>query len=206
MPDRAAPLVALLVVVAIAGCGGDGGGVSAQRAPTSKAASTAGTNTGSPGTSPSSTASITTATTRVIATTTIDRCRQPAGPRPETGTELRDRVRSGGAVLSVDNGTNLDAIVKVLTLDDPPTAVAAVYVRAKEQLEISRLPRGTLRLAFAQGSHWDEGSSTFLCRQVAQAFEEDFDFSDGDWEVTLNAIPGGTAKTDSLDPRAFNSY
>ena len=147
-------------------------------------------------------------TTRPVTTTTTNPCSgpDPGTSRPETGTELRERAGSGRGSLEVRNGTQGDAVVKLVTLDDPPQAVLAVFVRASESTTISAIPRRTYRLVFLQGSRWSDERGTFSCPKAAKEFEETFDFAGADWEVTLYGVPGGTAQTDNLDPKVFDSY
>jgi hypothetical protein len=126
--------------------------------------------------------------------------------RPPTGTELLARPDRGEAELGVRNGSDGDAVVKVVTMDASPSAVLAVYVRASEAITISSVPDIELRVAFARGTHWNPETSSFFCRLGAEQFEETFDFAAGDWDITLFGVVNGTAHTEKLDAELFDSY
>jgi hypothetical protein len=145
-------------------------------------------------------------TVRLTVPPTIDRCRLPdLGVHPISGRELLGRVGSGLGELGVSNGTDGDAIIKLVTVDSAPHSVLTVYVGASETINITGVPEQPLRLVFATGSHWSEATGGFSCHQAAQAFDDIFDFGTGDWDVTLFAVPGGNAETTSLDQSTFDA-
>jgi len=144
---------------------------------------------------------------RLTVPTTINPCSRPVdGVPPATGTDLRERLDWGTGELEVRNGTAGDAIVKLVTVDASPRAVLAVYIRSSDTFRITDIPDQQFRLVFSSGSHWSESTATFSCRQAAKEFEDLFDFSTSNWNVTLFGIPGGNAETSTLSPDAFNAY
>lgn len=105
--------------------------------------------------------------------TTINPCQHPDdGPRPENGTELR-APSDGEGVFEVDNGTALDAEVKLFVADASKEVVVDVYVRARQRASVARVPTGSYTVAYAQGRVWDEAATHFTCDRRAQKFDED---------------------------------
>lgn len=140
-------------------------------------------------------------------TTTANKCSAPAPSplRPVNGAELRGRVGAGRASLKVSNGTPRDAIVKLVSLDQEPRAALAVYVRASESFTIPRIARSSYRVAFAQGTLWSDERKTFDCPTAAKVFDDVFDFTTKDWEITLNPVVGGNAGSEDLSPKSFDA-
>ena len=128
-----------------------------------------------------------------------------------------DEWLQGSGVLTISNGTNSDAIVKLATINKEK--VYHVYVRANESYSIKNISDGTYKLAFEFGSNWNSTQGKFLVNQSASSFDDSFDFETSvtdngnytdthysTYEITLNPVVDGTATTSSLDQDQFDSY
>lgn len=117
--------------------------------------------------------------------------------------------------LTIKNGTNRDAVAKLVTgSEDPKTwqTQRFVYVKANNTVVLEGIRVGTYRLAFMSGVDWDTDARKFLREVSASQFEETFEFKEeqtergtrfSTWEVSLNPVAGGTGKTSSLPEGAF---
>lgn len=104
-----------------------------------------------------------------------------------------------------------DALVKLLTPDREVLLLHA-YVRASSTVTFEGIRAGTYQLWFSQGESWD--GDKFTCHRTAYRFVDPLEFSeveDGNgvthstWEVSLQAVPGGTAPTRDVDVRTFDA-
>lgn len=127
-----------------------------------------------------------------------------------TGTILKKRnaYLQGDGELKISNGTNYDAVAKLIR---DGASVLTVYIKANSTYTIKNISDGTYWLAFAQGTDWDTTTQKFNRNAQASAFDETFEFSTTDtqysgWEVTLNPITGGTAKSSNVDLSQFDQY
>ena len=80
---------------------------------------------------------------------------QPTRPLPNGYTIKRSFPMEGLGELTIDNGTNLDADVKLVGGN---RVLSRTYVSAYQQHTVSRIPPGAYRLMFCQGSGWASGS------------------------------------------------
>lgn len=112
--------------------------------------------------------------------------------------------------LLVDNGTNKDAVVFFTTGFSifPSTweTVAAAYIRAGEEYEITRVPFGVYNLLFTLGESWD--GLSFNTTPEFSRFEDQFSFeSCGNqiviWEISLHPVPLGNATLAQVPPSQF---
>jgi hypothetical protein len=83
---------------------------------------------------------------------------QPSG-RPETGTYIRDMHRDGYGLLVIYNNWTMDTVA-VLT-DKNVKPKLAVYLRAKDALEIKGIEDGEYGLYFTIGDGWNAGKGKF---------------------------------------------
>lgn len=75
-------------------------------------------------------------------TTTLDPCAAlRAAPGPSSGTNLEARKGSGLGRLTVENGTDTDGTLKLVTHGGARSSVLHVYVRATDQTTITGIPR-----------------------------------------------------------------
>jgi hypothetical protein len=145
----------------------------------------------------------------------------PAAARPpvslENGTNISPPAAgpAGLGKLTIKNGTNRDAVAKLVTgTTDPATwqTQRFVYVKANNTLVLENVPVGTYRLAFMSGVDWDAGARKFLREVSTSVFDEPFEFKEEPtqggtrfttWDVSLNPVAGGTGKTTALQDGAF---
>ncbi len=124
-----------------------------------------------------------------------------------TGTELKHfGTRKGLGALTVDNGTDRDAVVKLVEDRVPPRTRRAVFIRAQESWTIEGVPRGRYVLRFALGGDWDEGANRFLVKPVYFEFVDHIDFNRyGTFTVTLHRVSGGNAPASPIAPDLFEA-
>ncbi len=79
--------------------------------------------------------------------------------RPETGTYIRDMHREGYGLLVIYNNWTMDTVA-VLT-DKKVKPKLAVYLRAKDALEIKGIEDGEYGLYFTIGDGWNAGKGQF---------------------------------------------
>lgn len=126
------------------------------------------------------------------------------------GTVLKESsyYMSGNGELEISNGTNYDAVAKLIRGN---TAVYSVYIGKNRTYTISGISDGYYELMFSQGSDWNTLTKQFNKNQSYSTFEDTFDFETTGtqyttWEVTLNSVVGGNAETSTVNPAEFNSY
>jgi hypothetical protein len=71
------------------------------------------------------------------------------------------RGRAGNGVLKIENGTGLDAAVKLVPVGFRRKAVWELYVRAGEPTTVQRIAVGSYLLRFALGLDWDADTRKF---------------------------------------------
>lgn len=154
--------------------------------------------------------------TNYIAPTSVSTPQQPSVivPPPNTGTIIKrdyDYLQGNGK-LRVRNGTNLDAVAKLVYAD---RSVYSVYIRSGGEYTIGGISDGYYRLMFALGNNWHRDTKMFALNSTYSKFDESFDFitrDSGDgvyyrtFEVTLNPVAGGQATTANVNPAEFNNY
>ena len=79
--------------------------------------------------------------------------------RPETGTYIRDMHRDGYGLLVIYNNWTMDTVA-VLT-DKKVKPKLAVYLRAKDALEVSGIEDGEYGLYFTIGDGWNAAEGKF---------------------------------------------
>ncbi len=125
------------------------------------------------------------------------------------------RYFTGLGELTIKNGTNNDAVVKLV-----PTiirkSVLTIYVRRNSNFKIKKIRDGNYKLYFVVGRHYDEDSLIFLQDCSFAVFEEGFSFTTAKhreedkikteysiFEITLHPVVGGTARTDAITKKDF---
>jgi len=118
----------------------------------------------------------------------------------------------GDGELSIENGTGLDAVAKLIRGD---SAVLTVYMKANSSYIMRNISNGTYRLIFAQGLDWNATTQKFRRNQQYSSFDEVLDFTVTEDEqyyyftefnVTLHDVAGGTAKTHDITASQFDKY
>ncbi len=127
-----------------------------------------------------------------------------------TGTVIKKRSAylQGDGQLQISNGTNYDAVAKLIR---DGASVLTVYIKANSTYTMENISDGTYWLAFAQGTDWNATTKKFNRNTQTSAFDDTFVFETTDtqysgWEVTLNPVTGGTAQSSDVDPAQFDQY
>jgi hypothetical protein len=79
--------------------------------------------------------------------------------RPETGTIIRDTIRSGDGLLVIYNNWTMDTVAVLTDRWDKPKV--AVYLRAKDALEVDGIKDGEYSLYFTIGNGWNSSAGDF---------------------------------------------
>lgn len=125
---------------------------------------------------------------------------------------------NGLGELKIKNGTNLDAIAKLVNTTINKS-VFTVYIKANSTYTISKVKDGNYKLFFNLGNDWDTNIKAFTVNSGYEVFEELFDFATREYkegnyirtsystfEVTLNPVIGGNAETENVNPAEFANY
>ena len=136
----------------------------------------------------------------------------PQTVRYPTGANLmRPLSTSGRGVLHISNGTEFDAIAKLVDAQSNLT-VRLVYIQANTNADIGEISSGDYFVKFALGTGYNQDSGRFLYAQSFAKFDEVFDFhqyrtSDGiewtDYDISLHPVVGGTARTSRISASEF---
>ena len=146
----------------------------------------------------------------------------PANPKrlPAGFSPLGDGQLSGKSTLTIENGTEYDALVKVMMLvDGKPSMVRNFYVLAQSNWAEEKMPAGSYILRFAQGLDWDAGTRKFTYHPT---FGESvpFELAEREWtervegrlhrkttfdqkRITLHKVPHGNFPTEPIDEARF---
>ena len=136
------------------------------------------------------------------------------------GTILKSRryYLKGYGTLRIENGTNMDAVAKLIR-DDSRESICNIYIKSNSSYTIRRISNGTYELYFSHGNDWDSSLHKFMVDASFSKFEDSFEFTtrteyedDGTrtiykgFTVTLHTTIGGRAKTDRVSDEEFNRY
>jgi len=146
----------------------------------------------------------------------------PANPKrlPAGFSPLGDGQMFGKSTLTIENGTEYDALVKAMMLvDGKPSMVRNFYVPAQSNWAEEKMPAGSYILRFAQGLDWDAGMRKFTYHPT---FGESipFELSEREWtenvdgrlhrkstfdqkRITLHKVPHGNFPTEPIDEARF---
>ncbi len=133
-----------------------------------------------------------------------------------TGTWIRPRRGiAGNGVLKIENGTGLDAVVKLVTVDSPPKTVWMLYVRVGEPATVGSIAVGSYLLRFALGLDWDAGTRKFRRNiefyqagrqleftEIEPTWDEPGKYSE--IEITLHEMFGGNLPRKPINETTFN--
>jgi hypothetical protein len=124
-------------------------------------------------------------------------------PQRRLGNGAVLRSPGGGAgTFTADNGTEKDAVVKLV--GDNNRAVAIFYVRHGASATVGGIPNGRYRIRFAQGDDWDAKRNTFTRNREFTQFDERANFTGAvAITVTLHGVFGGNASTSDIDGSEF---
>lgn len=119
-----------------------------------------------------------------------------------------------GGTLKVSNGTNRDAYVKLV---DPHSRilVAAFFVKSNSTYMLEGITDGSYQVLFVLGNRWNPRTQSFTQNKRFAKFDKFLNYttmqlSDGiqyrAFEITLNPVAGGNARTSRVNEREFNRY
>ena len=89
----------------------------------------------------------------------ISQCSAQSVDRPETGTYIKDMNRNGYGLLVIYNNWTMDAVA--IITDKRVKPKLAVYLRAKDALEIDGIKDGEYNLYFTIGDNWNSSAGKF---------------------------------------------
>ena len=89
----------------------------------------------------------------------ISQCSAQSVDRPETGTYIKDMNRNGYGLLVIYNNWTMDAVA--IITDKKVKPKLAVYLRAKDALEIDGIKDGEYNLYFTIGDNWNSSAGKF---------------------------------------------
>lgn len=139
-----------------------------------------------------------------------------------TGTDIISPLGTEGrGELTIVNGTQQDAVVKLaLTESDGGQTLTCrkVYIQAGQQWTMKGIEQGMYWLYFAQGEDWNQAARMFRRNDTYSQFQKPLTYTvtttnEGDsirtrfhaFTVTLNAVVGGTARTNQVSKAAFDA-
>jgi len=121
----------------------------------------------------------------------------------------------GHGILTISNGTGLDAVVKLVPAIPPRSAVWMVYIRAHDETVRNGIGTGAYLLRFALGLDWDAATRKFLRGPEFYQAGKQFDFTEtestldrpgtyDEADITLNEVPFGNLPREPIDELIFN--
>jgi hypothetical protein len=114
--------------------------------------------------------------------------------------------RGGRGTLTIDNGGDSDAVI---TLAKGSRPIVSVYVRKDKKYTVSGIRDGSYKVFFTGGVDWDGKARRFARECAFQQFDEKLAFRTtstateirwSTWEISLQPVAGGTARTSDVDP------
>ncbi|MFI2610200.1 hypothetical protein [Kitasatospora sp. NPDC018619] len=122
----------------------------------------------------------------------------------DNGTMVRKGKLRGEGLFKVENGGSTDAVVS-LALDGK--AVHSVFVGKGQHAQVDGVEDGTYEVYVSGGADWDPDAKAFTQSCHFTRFEDTFPFETGrtatSWEITLQPVADGNARTSDVDPNAF---
>jgi hypothetical protein len=140
---------------------------------------------------------------------------RPAAFLPNGTWVLAPRGTRGRGVLRIQNGSDLDSAVKLVSVDVPRKVFWIVYIRAHEEKAVDGIAVGTYLLRFALGRDWDTEARKFLQntwfyqagKQLVFTEAEPTEDHAGEYtelHVTLNEVLGGNLPRVGITEAQFN--
>lgn len=138
-----------------------------------------------------------------------------------TGTIIRARELRGSGKLTIENGTENDAVLKLVD-QISRQSIVEFYVGASSSYTIGSIPDGSYNVYFATGVDWDPLAGLFTNHRRYSRFTEPALFNTSQrttesdeeirtytqtahWSFTLHQVVGGNAKADSISEQEFLS-
>ena len=125
-------------------------------------------------------------------------------PRPRHNKSWGKIDLHASSEFSVENGLRDDAYVKLVRERDK--VVTSLYVAAGKIASLRGIPEGSYMVAFGTGSMFDLERGSFCMRGTAQKFDRRLEYNarNAGWELTLQAVSGGNARTSSMSYDDFD--
>jgi len=128
---------------------------------------------------------------------------------------VRPRGITGAGVLRIENGSGLDAVVKLVTAGSPRTTIWMMYVRADDHKSVSAIGDGNYLLRFALGLDWDADTKKFRKSRAYYQAGKQLNFfempptseSEGKYsviDITLNTVFSGNLEREPISENVFN--
>jgi hypothetical protein len=124
--------------------------------------------------------------------------------RLKSGMVLSRKGGTGPGVLVIKNGNKREGVVKLRAGGKR----MSIYVGAGKTATIQQIPDGNFEVYFASGVSWDGKRNTFTRNCSFTRFEDKMKFVSGggqytQFTITLNAVSGGNAPSQEIDPEDF---
>jgi hypothetical protein len=119
-----------------------------------------------------------------------------------------------GGALTVSNGTNRDAFVKLIE-PNYGILVGAFFVKANSSYTLEQIPDGTYRVLFVLGQGWNPNTQTFTKNRHFARFDKALAYATTQlgnsirfkvFKITLHPVVGGNTTTSGLNEQEFNRY
>jgi hypothetical protein len=119
-----------------------------------------------------------------------------------------------GGALTVSNGTNRDAFVKLIE-PNYGILVGAFFVKANSSYTLEQIPDGTYRVLFVLGQGWNPNTQTFTKNKHFARFDKPLAYATTQlgssirfkvFKITLHPVVGGNTTTSGLNEQEFNRY
>ena len=130
--------------------------------------------------------------------------------RPANGAIITSSMMSGQGELTITNGRSQDALVVLTSTTATNKPLLAVYVRANSSTTVRNISDRTYNVFFSHGDDWDKSSNKFTRNVSHTKFNDTLQFVTTMteytiWQITVHAVAGGTAGTQSVSPGSFPS-
>jgi hypothetical protein len=126
---------------------------------------------------------------------------------------LLSQTMNGGA-LTVSNGTNSDAYVKLVE-PNSRALVTAFYVKSNSSFTQEQIPDGTYKVLFVLGKGWNDRTQSFAKNKSFSKFDKLLTFTTTQmvggiqyrvFKITLHPVSNGKARTSGVSQKEFDSY
>jgi hypothetical protein len=127
---------------------------------------------------------------------------------------LVSQAMNGGGALTVSNGTNRDAYVKLIE-PSSRTLMAAFFVKSNSSFVQEQIPDGTYKVLFVLGNGWNTQTQSFTKNKSFSKFDKPLNFTTMQmvggiqyrvFKITLHPVPSGKARTSGVSQKEFDSY
>ena len=124
--------------------------------------------------------------------------------RLKSGSVLSRKGGTGPGVLVIKNGNPREGVVKLIAGGKR----MSIYIGRKATAKVQGIPDGNYEVYFASGVSWDGKRNTFSRNCSFTRFEDKMKFTSGggqytQFTITLNAVKGGNAPSQDVDPDDF---